>query len=125
MDFTLTDEQELLRSSARTLLQSECPMALVRAHLDDPSAADPLWEHLRGWTALGAGPLVDLCLVLEEAGAVLAPGPFLATTAMAIPALAAIGHPLTQAAADGEVAGTLAVAGPDGVCQPSDAAVRT
>ena len=91
MDFTLTPEQELLRDSARSLLSKECPTSLVRAHADDPSAADPLWKHLREWTELGAGPLVDLCLFLEETGAVLAPGPFFATTALYAPLLAAIG----------------------------------
>ena len=91
MDFTLTTEQELLRDSARSLLSKECPTSLVRAHADDPSAADPLWKHLREWTELGAGPLVDLCLFLEETGAVLAPGPFFATTALYAPLLAAIG----------------------------------
>ena len=91
MDFTLTPEQELLRDSARSLLTKECPTSLVRAHADDPSAADPLWKHLREWTELGAGPLVDLCLFLEETGAVLAPGPFFATTALYAPLLGAIG----------------------------------
>jgi alkylation response protein AidB-like acyl-CoA dehydrogenase len=91
MDFTLTPEQELLRDSARSLLTKECPTSLVRAHADDPGAAGPLWKHLREWTELGAGPLVDLCLFLEETGAVLAPGPFFATTALYAPLLAAAG----------------------------------
>jgi alkylation response protein AidB-like acyl-CoA dehydrogenase len=91
MDFTLSPDQELLRDSARTLLQKECPPALVRAHMEDPSAADPLWKHLREWVQLGNGPLVDLCLVLEEAGAVLAPGPFFATAALYVPLMRAIG----------------------------------
>ncbi|TML63857.1 MAG: acyl-CoA dehydrogenase [Actinobacteria bacterium] len=82
MDFTLTDDQHLLRDTARNLLAKECPVALVRAHIDDRSAADPLWKHLAEWTELGDGPLVGLCLFLEETGAALAPGPFLVTTAM-------------------------------------------
>jgi alkylation response protein AidB-like acyl-CoA dehydrogenase len=91
VDFSLTPEQELLRDSARALLTKECPAALVRAHIDDPSAADPLWKHLREWTELGRGPLVDLCLFLEETGAVLAPGPFFATTALYLPLMDALG----------------------------------
>ncbi|MGH9211460.1 MAG: acyl-CoA dehydrogenase family protein [Acidimicrobiales bacterium] len=82
MDFTLTDEQVLLRDTARTLSSRECPPSLVRAHMDDRTALDPLWDHLREWTDLADGPLVDLCLFLEETGAVVAPGPFLATTAL-------------------------------------------
>ena len=79
MDFTMTDEQVLLRDTARSLLTKECPPSLLRAHIDDPSAADPLWKHLSEWVELANGPLVDLCLFLEECGAVLAPGPFLPT----------------------------------------------
>jgi alkylation response protein AidB-like acyl-CoA dehydrogenase len=91
MDFTLTPEQELLRDSARSLLQKECPSSLVRAHMGDPSAADPLWKHLREWTELGGGPLVDLCLFLEESGAVLAPGPFFASAALYVPFMRELG----------------------------------
>ena len=54
MDFTLTDDQQLLRETARKLLDKECPPALVRAHIDDPDAYRPLWEHLREYAALGA-----------------------------------------------------------------------
>jgi alkylation response protein AidB-like acyl-CoA dehydrogenase len=79
MDFTMTDEQVLLRDTARALLTKHCPSSLVRAHMDDPAAAAPLWEHLQEWVVLGDGSLVDLCLFLEECGAVLAPGPFFAT----------------------------------------------
>jgi len=92
VDFTLTPEQELLRDSARSLLVKECPTSLVRSHMDDASAADSLWKHLREWTELGAGPLVDLCLFLEETGAVLAPGPFFATTALYAPVMRALGE---------------------------------
>ena len=40
---------------------------------------EPLWRHLREYTALGRGPATDLCLFLEQTGYVAAPGPFLAT----------------------------------------------
>jgi alkylation response protein AidB-like acyl-CoA dehydrogenase len=79
MDFSLTDDQELLRDTAHKLLDRECPPALVRAHIDDPAAYEPLWRHLREYTALGTGPATDLCLFLAETGYVAAPGPFLAT----------------------------------------------
>jgi Acyl-CoA dehydrogenase, C-terminal domain len=82
MDFTLSDEQQLLRDSARLLLEKECPVSLVRAYQDDLTAADGLWKHLQEWLELGRGPLVDLCLFLEETGAVLAPGPFFASTVL-------------------------------------------
>jgi alkylation response protein AidB-like acyl-CoA dehydrogenase len=91
IDFTLTDEQELLRSTARTLLSKECPTSLVRATIDDPAVAGPLWDQLRDFVALGDGPLVDHCLFLEETGAVCAPGPFFVTSALAVPLLRAAG----------------------------------
>ena len=113
MDFALTDEQELLRSSARTLLEGECPPALVRAHADDPSVTSPLFDrHLREWVALGDGPLVDLTLFSEEAGAVLLPGPFFTTTSLFAPLLAACGHADAAAASAGEVTGTVEHIGP-------------
>jgi alkylation response protein AidB-like acyl-CoA dehydrogenase len=82
MDFTLTDEQVLLRDTARALLSRECPASLVRAHMEDRSVIEPLWRQLQSWTDLADAPLTDVCLFLEEMGAVLAPGPFLATTAL-------------------------------------------
>jgi len=83
VDFSLTPDQELLRDTSRKLLERECPPALVRAHIDDPSAYEPLWRHLAEYTALGTGPAADLCLFLEETGYAAAPGPFLATTGYA------------------------------------------
>jgi alkylation response protein AidB-like acyl-CoA dehydrogenase len=79
MDFSLTDDQELLRDTAHKLLDRECPPALVRAHIDDQSVYAPLWRHLSEYTALGTGPATDLCLFLAETGYTAAPGPFLAT----------------------------------------------
>jgi alkylation response protein AidB-like acyl-CoA dehydrogenase len=79
MDFSLTEDQELLRDTAHKLLERECPPALVREHIENPSAYEPLWRHLSEYTALGLGPAADLCLFLEETGYAAAPGPFLAT----------------------------------------------
>jgi alkylation response protein AidB-like acyl-CoA dehydrogenase len=100
MDFSLTDDQQLLRETARKLLERECPPALVRAHIDDPSAYEPLWRHLSEYTALGAGPCADACLFLEETGYVAAPGPFLATMFYA-----------SLAEDDGDTTGTVALVG--------------
>jgi len=83
VDFSLTDDQELLQETAHKLLERECPPALVRAHIEDPAAYAPLWRHLSEYTPLGVGPAADLCLFLEETGYAAAPGPFLATTIFA------------------------------------------
>ncbi len=118
MDFKLTSDQELLRDTARRLLAAECPPAAVRAHIEDRSAANGLWGHLAGWTELSSGSLVDLCLFLEEMGAVCAPGPFFATTVLWAPVAAAVG-------ADPQTSGTVAMAGASGIWQPNADPVKT
>jgi alkylation response protein AidB-like acyl-CoA dehydrogenase len=125
MDFTITEDQELLRSSARQLMAGECPPSLVRAHMADPNAADPLWGHLRTWMGIAGGPLVDLCLFLEETGAALAPGPFFPTAALFAPLLAAVEHDILAPVLDGDVTGTVAMAGADGVWTPNDDPTKT
>jgi alkylation response protein AidB-like acyl-CoA dehydrogenase len=111
MDFSLTQDQQLLRDSAARLLQQECPPALVRAHLRDPAVAGELWQHLAGWAGVAGGSAIDLCLFLEETGAVAAPGPFFATTALFAPVLQALDHDLLPAVLEGSATGTVAVAG--------------
>jgi alkylation response protein AidB-like acyl-CoA dehydrogenase len=125
VDFTLSEDQELLRDTARQLVSRECPTTLLRAYIDDPAAADPLWRHLRDFAALGDGPLTDLRLFVEETGYVAAPGPFFSTVALFAPLLASIGHELLPSVLAGEVTGTVAVAGADGVWQPNDDPVKT
>lgn len=90
MDFGFSEEQEMLRQSARQFLETECAMTYVRKMMDDDtgySAAQ--WKKMAdlGWTGLifseeqgGAGlNMVDLVVVLEEMGRVVMPGPFFAT----------------------------------------------
>jgi alkylation response protein AidB-like acyl-CoA dehydrogenase len=125
VDFTLSPDQELLRDTARQLLRRECPPTVLRAHIDDPTAADPLWRHLRDFAALGEEPLTDLCLFVEETGYVAAPGPFFPTAALFAPLLGALGHELLALAVAGEITGTVAMAGVAGVWQPNDDPVKT
>ena len=125
MDFSLSDDQQLLRDTARNLLTKECPTTLLRAHIEDPAAADPLWEHLRDFAALGAGPCADLCLFLEEVGYVAAPGLFFPTVALAAPILAAAGDDHLDAVLNGEATATLALAGADGIWTPNAEPVKT
>ena len=125
MDFAFSPDQELLRETARNLLARECPPAVLRAHRDDPAAADALWGHLRDFSALGTGPTVDLCVFAEETGFVAAPGPFFATTALFEPVLAAIGSDLVEPASTGDLSGTVALAGADGHWTVNDDPVKT
>jgi len=114
MNFALTEEQQLLRDTARALLAKECPTSLLRAHMDDPAAVDPLWAHLRDFAALGVGPCTDLAIFCEETGYVAVPGPFFATTALFAPLLAALDHPLLDTVLGGSATGTVALAGTSG-----------
>ncbi len=90
MDFGFSEEQEMLRESARQFLESECPMTYVRQMMDDEVGySEEQWQKMAelGWLGLifpeqysGAGlDLVDLVVVLEEMGRCVMPGPFFAT----------------------------------------------
>jgi len=114
MDFALTEEQALLRDTARGLLTNECPPSLVRAHIGDPSVADGLWQHLRDFAALGNGPCTDLAVFCEELGYAAAPGVFFPTVAQLAPLLEAVAHPALDDVLAGSATGTVAVAGGSG-----------
>src|SRR5438093_10397805 len=97
MDFEFTDEQLELREQARSFLEKECPISLVRAVVEDRVDVDALWQSMVAldWPALtvaedfgglGLG-YVELAVVLEELGRVVAPGPFLATVGQFVPAV--------------------------------------
>jgi hypothetical protein len=124
MDFSFTPDQELLRDTARSLLGNECPTSLLRAHMGDRSAAEPLWNHLREFAALGTGDATDLCVFLEQTGYVAAPGPFFATAALCAPLLAAIDHPALDGIVAGRTTGTVAIAGASGEWAPNAEPVK-
>src|SRR6266567_2217646 len=94
MDFAFSEEQEMLRRSARDFLTKECSSKVVRRLMEaDDSYDAALWKKIAGlgWTALGipesyggVGTFLDLIVVLEEAGRALLPGPFFATMGLAV-----------------------------------------
>src|SRR5215469_1929681 len=129
MDFAFSDEQEMLRTSAREFLAKQCPSSYVRRMMEAEDAWDPaFWARLAemGWTGLGIpeeyggfGTFLDLVVVLEEAGRQLLPGPFFSTMGLAVPALIESGTAAQKkrwlgAVASGEARGTLAVTEPSG-----------
>src|SRR6516165_9587780 len=116
MDIGFTEEQELLRDSARRFLESECTTQFVRQRMADPAAVtDEFWQKLaeQGWLGIvypeevgGSGlGLVDLVVLMEEMGRAVMPGPFLSTVLLGGAAIAEAGSPaqrrewLTQIAA--------------------------
>src|ERR1019366_1963625 len=129
MDFAFSEEQEMLRRSARDFLAKECGSKVVRKLMESPDAYDPgLWKKIAdlGWTALGipeqyggVGTFLDLVVVLEEAGRALLPGPFFATMGLAVPALIEAGTEAQKkevlgAIAEGKARATLAFTEPSG-----------
>jgi alkylation response protein AidB-like acyl-CoA dehydrogenase len=129
MDFAFSEEQEMLRGSARDFLAKECSPKVVRRLMEGDDTYDPaLWKKVAGlgWTALGipeqyggVGTFLDLIVVLEEAGRALLPGPFFATMGMAVPALIESGTEAQKkevlgAIAAGDARATLAVTEPPG-----------
>lgn len=93
MNFYLSEEQRLLSSSARRLLERAGLPGIIR-NLQLSSAGGhslDLWHQLvdLGWNGLaiseenggGGGSLLDLAALLEEAGRALLPRTFLTTTA--------------------------------------------
>jgi alkylation response protein AidB-like acyl-CoA dehydrogenase len=93
MNFAFTDDQVLLKNSARAALDEQCKTAHARAMMDDPLGYGPgLWSEMAklGWLGLpfaeeygGAGlGLVELCLVLEELGRAAYPGPYFASVVL-------------------------------------------
>ncbi len=94
MDFGFSEEQEMLRQSARNLLEKGCPSTLVRRLMEEERGYEPeLWKKIAelGWLGLvipeayGGSALgyVDLVLVLEEMGRVVLPSPFIWTVMVA------------------------------------------
>ena len=90
MDIRLSEEQEMIRHSARNFLAKNCPSSFVREMVaDEKGYTEELWKGMAdlGWMGLiipqeyeGSGMgFVDLMVLLEEMGHVLLPGPFFST----------------------------------------------
>ncbi|HYL08363.1 MAG TPA: acyl-CoA dehydrogenase family protein, partial [Candidatus Udaeobacter sp.] len=114
MDFAFSEEQEMLRRSAREFLAKECSSKTVRRLMESEDGFDAgLWKKMAGlgWTALGiperyggVGTFLDLVVVLEEAGRALLPGPFFSTMGLAVPALIEAGTAAQKKEALGAIA---------------------
>jgi alkylation response protein AidB-like acyl-CoA dehydrogenase len=130
MDFGFSDEQEMLRQTARDFLAENCPTTFVRQMMeDDKGYAPALWKKMAdlGWLGLafpeeyggqGLG-FVDLTVILEEMGAALLPSPFFSTVILAgqtilIGGSEAQKHAYLPKIADGSLLATLAMTEPSG-----------
>jgi len=112
VNFSFTPEQDTVRAEARRFFGERVD---VRAQIAMPGAHDPaLWKEMASLGLLGVAipealggqgsSMVETCIVLEEAGRALLPGPFLLHSIAAL-ALARAGgdRELAQALASGEI----------------------
>lgn len=101
MDFTLDGEQTALRDAVRGLLKSYEPEHRRQVTADEPGYDEAMWGRLAEMGALGlpfseadggmgAGP-VEVSIVAEELGRVLAPEPYVAAVVLAGGLVAALG----------------------------------
>ena len=94
MQFGLTESQQMLKDNARKFFAGECPSAEMRRLMETATGYDAaLWTKLveQGYTGIifpeevdGVGlGIVELILLMEEAGRALLPGPLFSTVALA------------------------------------------
>ena len=104
MDIGFSEEQEMLRETARKFLDDECTTQFVRRLMATEAAITAeFWQKLaeQGWLGIvypvddgGSGlGLVDLVVLMEEMGRAVMPGPFLSTVLLGGAAIAEAGTP--------------------------------
>ncbi|MEC3948241.1 acyl-CoA dehydrogenase family protein [Sphingobium sp. HWE2-09] len=103
MDFALSDDQRAIQDAARDFLTDAANPDVIRAAVEGPDGFDDgLWQALAGemgfaglmvpeeFGGLGLGA-VEMALVLEETGRVLAPVPYFETAVLAVQVVLAAG----------------------------------
>ena len=93
MDMGLNEQQEMLRRTAREMLEAECPTTVVREiEASDDGYSPELWRRMAdlGWLGIAFpdeyggsdGTLLDQVVLFEEIGRALAPGPMLCSSVL-------------------------------------------
>jgi alkylation response protein AidB-like acyl-CoA dehydrogenase len=124
VDFAFSEEQDMLRSQARSFLADKLPPGRVAEVSESEAGWDrATWRAMAelGWIGLsapeehgGAGmSFVDEAVLFEELGRGLFPGPYFATVGLALPALERAPEHLA-AVCSGDSAATVAWAEPGG-----------
>ena len=133
MNFDFSDDQKMLKEQARKFLSEKCTPKVVRKILEGDEPYDKaLWKQIAemGWLGtavpeefggLGLGHL-ELCVIAEELGRVVAPVPFASSVYLATEALLLAGSDAQKKKylpklASGEIIGTFAIA--EGAQPPS------
>jgi alkylation response protein AidB-like acyl-CoA dehydrogenase len=136
MDFGLSDVQRELKTSARDFLKNEAPTSLVRQLMAQEDGM-PRELHRKmaelGWMGLivpenfgglGLG-MLDMAVLLEEAGYAALPGPLLFSSALSASALRLGGSDAAKEKwltriASGDAIGTIAIVEHDDSLNPAD-----
>ncbi len=140
MDFALSEEQEMLRKSARDFLTDKCPKTYVKQMEADEKGYSPeLWKEMAelGWLGLALPDLyggsgmgfIDLAILLEEMGRACLPGPFFATVVLGAMTILENGDEKQKAAylpgiASGKTIVTMALNEADGLYEAGSIAVK-
>lgn len=94
MDFDLSEEQNILQTTARNFMEKECPMQIVRELEENEKGYSlELWRKMAdlGWLGINipdeyggsGGNFFDLVLLAEVMGRALFPGPFVPAVVLA------------------------------------------
>ncbi len=139
MNFDFSEEQKLLRTTARDYLEDRAPLGLARSVLEsDATMSRELWAGAAemGWLGAviperwgGAGfGHGELVLIAEELGRALAPIPFVTSATVAEAILVAGSEAQKErylpGFANGDRIGTLALAEARGVVRPANVRAR-
>jgi len=131
MDFGLSEQQEMLKKTARDFFKTELPKTLVKEIAKDPKGYPPeLWKKMAdlGWVGLvlpeqygGSGAsFLDLTILMEEMGRACLPGPFFSTVVLGALTVMDLGTEEQKKAilpkvAKGEIVVTMAIAEPHAI----------
>jgi alkylation response protein AidB-like acyl-CoA dehydrogenase len=135
MELEFSTDQEELRDSIRAVLVKECPVTVARRVVEQGVPPTELWATMKslGWPALtipeadngiGLG-MVELGILAEELGRMIAPGALLPTISQFVPVVREAGTPeqhqrfLAPVAAS-ELTGTVAIAEHTSSFDPAD-----
>jgi len=140
MDFSLSEEQEMLRKSARDFLADKCPKTYVKQMETDEKGYSPaLWKEMAelGWQGLalpekygGSGmEFLDLAILQEEMGRACLPCPFFSTVILGAMTILDAGNDAQKSAylpgiAAGKIIVTLALNETDGLYEADSINVK-
>jgi acyl-CoA dehydrogenase len=140
MQFDFSDDQKALRAAIRSFFAKSCPISVVRSVIDSEAGHDAdLWRQVSAsgflaaalpeqYGGAGAGYL-ELCVVAEECGRVLAPLPTISSVYQATEALLIVGSEEQKATwlpklGSGGAIGTLALTERAGEALPGSIAAE-